>query len=365
MKHALGKIFVLFFLFLILLTSCRSNVPISGNYSSSQPLQFKDALQRILTLDHSPERIVVAGKASFMILDALYLFPGAGEKLIAYSGGGVNDPAAFLSILDPKIKNKQVLEYQVGPEQVAGLKPDLVLMKSYLSGTDGASLERLGIHVCYLDLETPETFLRDIGILGTILNMPDRAKQIQDFYQTRLNSIRQKTQGLSPKTKVLLAQYSEKGGSGSLSVPPASWIQTEMVSLAGGEPVWTSSSQNSGWTVVNLEQIFYWNPDCLILISYGQNTSDLVKKLKVDSKWQELKAVQGGTFFGFPSDFFSWDQPDPRWILGLEWIAGRLHPQLFTYKIKDEVSQFYQELYGLSSEQVKELVFPKLKGDLD
>jgi len=364
MKQALSKFIVLLILSLIFLVSCQSRVSVSPELNNNS-IQFQDALQRTVVLSSPPERIVVAGKASFMILDAFYLFPGAGKKLIAYSGGGVNDPKAFLSIVDPELASKQVLEYQVGPEQVAGLKPDLVLMKSYLSGTDGASLEKLGIKVCYLDLETPETFLRDIGILGTILNMPDRARQIQNFYQSRLDSIQQKTQGLSRKPKVLLAQYSEKGGTGSLSVPPFSWIQTTMVSLSGGEPVWASGSQNTGWVVINLEQIFSWNPDLLILISYGQNSSAVANKLKNDSKWQELKAVKKNAVYGFPSDFFSWDMPDPRWILGLEWIAGRIHPEIFTYQMKDEVNQFYLELYRLSPEQVRELIFPKLKGDLD
>lgn len=362
-KRKISKLFILIALFIILLTSCQSNTPASSEIHKS--LQVTDALQRTILLDHPPEKIIVAGKASFMILNALYLFPGAGERLIAYSGGGVNDPKSFLSIVDPELERKRVLEYEVGPEQIAALKPDLVLMKSYLASKSGAALEKLGIKVCYLDLETPETFLRDIAILGTILNMPDRAKQIQNFYQTRLDYIQSKTQSLSLKPKVLLAQYSEKGGTGSLSVPPASWIQTAIVSLSGGEPVWASSSQNSGYTVINLEQIFFWNPDFLILICYGQDSSAIAKKLKEDPKWKELKAVKENAIYGFPSDFFSWDQPDPRWILGLEWVAGRLHPELFSYKMREEVSKFYEELYGLSPEKVSDLVFPVLKGDLD
>lgn len=363
MKNKISKTTIFIALFIILLTSCQNNTPTSSQTHGT--IQVTDALQRTILLDRPPERIIVVGKASFMILDSFYLFPGAGDKLIAYSGGGVNDPKSFLSLIDTQLESKQVLEYEVGPEQVVTLKPDLVLMKSYLASKSGAALEKLGIKVCYLDLETPETFLRDIGILGTILNMPERAKQIQNFYQTRLNFVQKKTQNLSFKPKVLLAQYSEKGGSGSLSVPPASWIQTAMVSLSGGEPVWASSSQGGGYTVVNFEQVLFWNPDILILVAYGQDSSSIAKKLKEDPKWRELKAVKENALYGFPADFFSWDQPDPRWILGLEWVAGRLHPELFTLKMREEVRKFYEELYGLSPEKINDLIFPALKGDLD
>ncbi|MDH7562536.1 MAG: ABC transporter substrate-binding protein [Caldisericota bacterium] len=354
---------LVFLIGLSLLSSCAGGLQNSSD--SLGAYKIVDALSREIFFLTPPSRIVVAGKASFMILDALYLFPGAGDKLIAYSGGGLNDPLPFLSLIDPKMKEKQVLEYEVGPEQIAALKPDLVLMKSYLREKSGAPLERLGIKVCYLDLETPESFLRDIGILGGVFNAPERAEEIKGFYQTRLDSLKRYLENVSDRPSVLLAQYSEKGGSYSLSVPPSSWIQTSMVSLAGGRPVWASGESGGGFTVVNLEQVLFWDPEVCILISYGKDSGDLVEKLKSDPGWGQMKAVKNGRIYGFPADFLSWDQPDPRWILGLEWMARILHPGTFQAEMKEEIKNFFGELYGMSEKQVEETIFPVLKGSLD
>ncbi len=345
------------------LSSCAGEL--SNSRDNIGAYKVVDSLSREIFFITPPQRIVVAGKASFMILDALYLFPGAGEKLIAFSGGGLNDPQPFLSLIDPKIKEKQILEYEVGPEQIAALKPDLVLMRNYLREKSGAPLERLGIKVCYLDLETPETFLRDIGILGGVLNMPERAEEIQTFFRERLETVKNAVEKIPDKPSVLLAQYTEKGGSYSLSVPPSSWIQTSLVSLAGGKPVWASGGNSGGYTLVNLEQILSWDPDFCILISYGYDSSNIAQKLKADPAWGEMKAVKEGKIFGFPSDFFSWDQPDPRWILGLEWMANTLHPDLFEINLKEEIKIFFRELYGMSPGEIENFIFPALKGDLD
>lgn len=67
----------------------------------------------------------------------------------------------------------------------------------------------------------------------------------------------------------------------------------------------------------------------------------------------------------FTGDLYSWDQPDPRWILGLSWLAGKLHPDLFpSLDMTLEVENFYQTLCGLDQTFVTENIFPTFQGDL-
>lgn len=54
-----------------------------------------------------------------------------------------------------------------------------------------------------------------------------------------------------------------------------------------------------------------------------------------------------------------------RWILGLSWLAARLHPDLFAdYDAVQEVKEFYQTLYGLDEAFINEKIVPTFKGDL-
>lgn len=66
----------------------------------------------------------------------------------------------------------------------------------------------------------------------------------------------------------------------------------------------------------------------------------------------------------FPADYLSWDQPDPRWILGLQWLVGKLHPGLgATAELEKKVVEFYSFVYGLSAQRIEEAILPMIRGD--
>jgi iron complex transport system substrate-binding protein len=141
-------------------------------------------------------------------------------------------------------------------------------------------------------------------------------------------------------------------------------MQTQMTELAGGIPVWQDHAQG-GWTVVNLEQVAAWNPDTIFVISYFDPVVKVVGQLKADPQWEALDAVEAGAIYGFPGDFYSWDQPDTRWILGLTWMATRLHPERFAeIDLQEEIFAFYETLYELDAETVESEVLPLVYGDV-
>ncbi|WP_298005177.1 hypothetical protein [Anaerolinea sp.] len=75
--------------------------------------------------------------------------------------------------------------------------------------------------------------------------------------------------------------------------------------------------------------------------------------------------MKEGHLYGFPADLYSWDQPDSRWILGLSWLAARLHPDRFPqFDIVAEAQQFYQRLYGLDVQFFESRIKPTFRGDL-
>ena len=104
---------------------------------------------------------------------------------------------------------------------------------------------------------------------------------------------------------------------------------------------------------------------CIRDRDYTANPKEAVAKLKADARWQELKAVKENRIYGFAGDFFSWDQPDPRWILGVNWLAAKLHPEKFPgFDLTQMVTEFFVQMYGMSESQVQSGVLPKLTGDV-
>jgi iron complex transport system substrate-binding protein len=352
-------------LLVLLLTACAPQATATSTPAAATPVDTSitivDALGRAVKLTAAPQRIVLTGKALFMIADAAYLFPGAAEKVIGM-GDASQGSGNFIQLIDPNYAAKQTLDRDAGAEQVAALQPDLVILKSYLAESVGAPIEALGVPVVYIDFETPEQYSRDLTILGKVFGDEARAAEIAAFYQSKMDEIAQAVKD-APKPRVLLLYYNDKDGNIAFNVPPLSWIQTQMVEVAGGEPIWADANPAEGWTQVTLEQIAAWDADQIFVISYFKSPTEVVDGLKADPNWQAIRAVKDNQIYAFPGDLYSWDQPDPRWILGLTWLAGKIHPDLFpTLDMTAEAQTFYQSLYGLDEAFVEQNIIPTFKG---
>lgn len=307
-----------------------------------------DSTGNTASLTGIPQRIVYAGRASIMVSDALYMFSEAAERIV---GVGLTNQGRgnFIKAIDPKYNQKINLGRSVGVEQIASGTPDLVILKDYLKKSVGAPVARLGIPVLYLNLETPNQYRADIAMLGRVFNDTKRAEEINKYYKNMQETITARTAGLKKKPDVLFLYHSSRDGKVAFNIPPKSWIQTRMIEIAGGRPVWINSATGKGWTKVNLEQIAFWNPDQIYIVAYKQNEKEVVKEIKNSPLWKNLKAVKNNAVKAFPVDYYSWDQPDSRWILGTAWLATKIHPELFhDINIKSITKKFYKKLYFMS-----------------
>lgn len=339
--------------------------PVSGSGSSSS-FTVVDALGRNVTFKTAPQRIVLVGKALIMVADAVYTFPEAGKRIVAI-GSTTQGSNNFIPMIDPAYKTKIMLDANAGAEQIAAAQPDCVIMKSSNAQTLGKSLETVNIPVLYLDFETPEQYQRDLKTLGQIFQNPARATQLAALYQGKVDAIAKTISTLKDdqKPRTLILYYTEKDGAITFNVPPMGWMQTLLVTTAGGRPVWQDANPGSGWTKVSLEQVAAWKPDVIFVIAYTSPINDVVKKLKADPQWQGLGAVKNNKVYGFVTDVYSWDQPDPRWILGLTWVAAKLHPELFPgLDVTQEAEALYKELYGMDHAAFQKNIQPILAGDV-
>jgi len=317
---------------------------------AGEKLEITDTTGNTVVMDGLPERITFAGRASIMVADALYMFPQAPERIVGV-GFTNQGKGNFTAVLDSGYKDKTYLDYSAGVEQIAGTHPDLVIMKNYMRRKLGDPVSELGIPVLYLSLETPSQYEADFKVLGKVFGDEKRADYIISWYKKRLDAVTEKTEILSKRPSVLFLYHSARDGEVAFNVPPREWIQTSMVRMAGGDPVWSDSVSGKGWIKVNFEQIAAWNPDYIFIAAYKQNEKAVVKSLISSPRWKQLEAVKNGRVSAFPVDFYSWDQPDSRWILGVSWLAKTMHPGLFSgLSIEKITKDFYKDLYLMSDE---------------
>ena len=347
---------------LLFAPACRRAAPVPDAPSA---VTVVDALGRTVSLPALPRRPLIAGKAPYAIENTLLLFPEAraNPDLLLPGGRAAQRPGVprFANLLLPSLPPAAPEISQGNVEQIAARRPDVVLLKTN-SRLFGESIDPLGVPVVYLSLETPADYPADLARLGALLGAPDSARAVADFYQSRLDAVSNALASLPPSAErpsVLVLQAASSDGAQSFRVPPPDRIQTRLVELAGGRPVWTNDLAATRWATVSLEQIAAWNPDLVLLVSYSDTGAAALSALAAHPVAAAIPALSPSRVRVFPADFVTWDQPDPRWILGLLWTARQLHPELHPTPFRAEIDAFYA-LYGLTPDDVSTLVLPHL-----
>ncbi len=351
---------ILFLVGLLLLSPMMTGA--TGTIEMGATRTVTDALGREVEIPEHPQRIVTAGRAVLMIANALYLFPGVEDRIVGI-GRIDQGKGNFLAAIDPDYDRKASFERNVGAEQVVGVNPDLVILKSELRRGLGEELERLGIAVVYVDFETPEQYQRDLRLLGRVLGQPERGESLARYYERETERIVAAVSGAEERPRTLFLYADLAGAERVFNVPPSGWIQTTMVVLAGGEPIWVDAAPGGGWSRVGLEQIAAWDPDLIVLVAYRQDVEAIRDSLAGHPTWAPLAAVRNDALHTFPLDYYSWDQPDVRWILGLKWLARTLHPRLADEgDIRSAIYEFFTFAYRMSREEIDAIVISNLQG---
>lgn len=315
-----------------------------------------DALGRDLLFSGLPEKIVIAGKQTPMLANFVYLFENSPEKIVAIENRSQSKDR-LLSIIDDAFEEKLVLEKGAGVEQIAPLDPDLVILKTVMKEQVGDQLEEIGIDVLYVSFESLDDIYRDVQVIGKVFGEERAAKDVVKFYEKTKSKIDEMVMEETAISDILIVQVSLFEGNTVFKVPSSSWLQTQMVYDLNGNPVWASDAISGGWTEVNVEQIFQWNPKLIVVVSYQGEAQEIIMSLQEDPVWAAYISENEVGIKPFPYDFISWDQPDPRWILGYASIAHYLYPEIMGVdEVLDITKDFYSEFYNLESDFISNQV---------
>lgn len=330
-------------------------------------IEIKDAFDRDIMLTKYPEKILIAGKQTPMIANFFYMFESASEKINAIENRNQSNDQ-YLNLIDPDIETKYILEKGAGAEQIAPLEPDLVILKTTMRESVGLSIERLEIPVVYVELETLDQIYRDLRNIAVILNEENRGEYLVKQYQEFTKSIEEKIKNKleSKKPVVLVTRVENLDGEYIFSVPSSKWLQTLMIEDLDALPVWKEATPAGGWSEVNIEQILKWNPDFVFVINYQGDAPEIIDSINQDELWENLNAAIKKNIFSFPYDFISWDQPDPRWILGYSFLAWSLYPELFDDEFFLEIIRdFHLEFFNLDTSTFEDQILSRINNYLD
>lgn len=314
-----------------------SVIAICSGSALAEPIVFTDHLDREITLDGVPERVVtIATPAGSMVVtmaqDGETLVGTSPNSRNAIIEGVLNEFYPGLNSLNADFLPK---EGPVNIETILQLEPDVVLQWS--SQIDSiAALEAAGLTVAamkYAKLDIAKTWLTSIGIM---FEQSPRADEILAWHDRRYEEITAKTNQIADEDKpTVMYLINETRAAG-----PNSHFQFFM-DTAGAKNAMTT---DGAFIDVDPEMVLLADPDIIWL--FGFNMGMTPEKIYENPIFADLKAVQNHRVYKVPVGGDRWDPPNQEFPLGWEWFTRTVHPELLEGSIRDSIKAAYPMLYG-------------------
>lgn len=298
----------------ILSTSCKekqheSNSDPSNTYYS-ESIHFADARGELIALKRSAIKIVS-------------LVPSVTEYIFALDRGhlliGRSNECEFpTNALEIEMVGSPT---QIASERLVALKPDVVLVSRRMEEHQITQLEAQGFTIVVFDLQNWNSVLRDLEMLGKILNAEGDVQTLISWLTRKRTTVEIEVSSLEdpvPLSTVVLQSLNPLRAAGVGSVID------DFISISGGSNIATDGPSYS--STLSFEGFFQKQPD-VILISTKAADGQGIKELAKDANWSQLPAFKNNRVYLIDGDTLA--TPGPRHVMALEQIAAALHPGIF------------------------------------
>jgi iron complex transport system substrate-binding protein len=255
----------------------------------------------------------------------------------------------------PGVPNAHV---QLNIEELLKYKPDVVF--HFTKPAEIAAMGQVGICGVSSVFSSKLTGVRDdVNFYAQVLGGDSLkiAADYSSYFDSKLAWVKSRTDKLSgaDRPRVYFANQNIDWTAGKDSDIP------ELIQLAGGTCV-SADVPGGSKTPINFEQLASWDPQFVFVDHAGSSgnatAEDVIKASLADPKYQKISAVKNNQVVIVPTGVFFWDSGVQK-ILLLQWMAQKLHPQLFAdLDMVKELTAFYARFfhYQLTDEQARRIL---------
>jgi iron complex transport system substrate-binding protein len=303
--------------------------------------EFIDASGRKVSIAHRVDRVICSGAGALRLLTYLQ----AQDRVVAVDSiekRKTRFDARPYVLANPQLKKYPLFGEFRGfdhPELILSLNPQpQVIFKTYATmGHDPVELaQKTGIPVVVLEYGDLFTQRHDLyqsfRIMGQILNKPQRARKVVDFFESCIRDLKQRTQGVPENSRksCFVGGIAFKGPHGFQSTepgyPPFSFVNAKNVAYDASAVGKTLRHSN-----VAKEKLLEWDPDILLLDLSTLQMGDKAggwHELKTDPAYRSLKAVKNSSVYGVLP--YNWYTQNFGSILANAYFIGKiLYPERF------------------------------------
>ena len=313
---------------------CITQAPNAMQSEAKDTLTIVDMMNRTVTVDTDPQRIIGIGAGSLRMI--VYL--QAEDQVVgvdmreqsATNASTPGMPAGIdrpYNIAHPELAERPFIGAISGdPELIVIQKPDVVFV-TFLAGKDADALqEKSGVPVVALvsgDLgKNRQAFYGSLRTMAQVLNKEQRADEVIAYINETLADLQKRTKDIPAEKKslVYVGGIAYNGAHGFLSTDPA----YAPLAMVNGNNV-AAGAGTGGQIIIDKEKLLSWNPDVIFIdeASYSLVSEDLK-----DPVYQSLDAVKGGRVYGVMP--YNWYANNYDTVLADAYYIGKiLYPEQF------------------------------------
>lgn len=238
--------------------------------------------------------------------------------------------------IDQRVKSvlqEALSVYHVDAAMLDDLKPTHIITQSQCE-VCAVSLKDVEKAVCELTSSKPaivslepnelDDVWTDILRVGEALGASDRAQQVVDSLQSRMDDIVQRTHWIPHNPTLAYIEWIDPLMAGGNWMP-------ELVEMAGGVNLFGEAGKHSPW--MTWDDLVMKDPDIIFVSPCGfdiPRTLEEMSLLSSKAEWKSLKAVRDGRVVVADGNQY-FNRPGPRLAESLEILAEVIHPNVFHF----------------------------------
>lgn len=262
-------------------------------------------------------------------------FPEEIKALPVCSRATVLDEGSSKAI-DTQVKEsllKALSLYEVDAAMLASLQPDFVITQDQceVCAVNSKEVEAvLGdlvhkeIQMLSLQPKTLTDILKDIEQLGAVLGVEEKAAEVLEDLQTRIDIIEHKVKYVKERQKLACIEWLEP------LMTAGNWTP-ELIQLAGASPVLSTNGEHSPF--ITWEDLAAATPDILVIAPCGFSMARTLSEIRVLTEhplWHTLPAVQKGRVYVADGNQY-FNRSGPRIVDTLEILAEIIQANQFYF----------------------------------
>ena len=330
-------------------TAARSVTDETGNTA-----QIPDSLNRILITNIYP------------LPSVLTLYLNSADKIIGiHPSSMAAAQTGLLSEIYPNI-TKANTDFMKGNvlniESVLKLKPDVVLInaadKQSLSKLKASGIPTVAFSTSAQKYDALKTYKSWIKTLDELF--PDHAKALKaaKYAENVKSLIAERTKSIAPQNrKKVLWIYQNHNN--TVTTSGKNFFGQYWSEAVGAKNVSEAVPAKTANAQVNMEQIYSWNPDVILITNFTPETAESLIK---NPLWAPISAVKNKAVFKLPLGFYRTYTPSADSPVLLCWLAKKIYPEQFKdISLSHEARKYYREVFDIevTDAQLKKLFEPK------